>query len=315
MCFELPADGTLPEWVPLIPVGDVVGRDGRHWTNNNPDQVIAATLSTNRDQPLDYEHATELKAPNGDEAPAAGWFKDYRVRNGHIEGQLELNPRGAASVAGKEYRYLSPVFRHNTANEIYDIRSVALTNRGNLLLPALNRETQPEKATMELAEFLAALATALNIEGTTTPEQVLAAVNNQSKDLQTARNSEQQPDLTLYVPTATHEAALARAMNAEQQLATIATAEKTKKISSALDGAIAAGKIAPADREFYETSCNAEGGLDRFVAFIKSTPGVTTETGLDRQVLKDHETAMNAEEQQIAALFGNSPEDLKTYGA
>ena len=197
LCFELPEDGTIPEWVPLIPVGDVIGRDGRKW-QNNAEQVIAHTVATNREQPLDYEHSTELKAPKGEEAPAAGWFKEYRINNGHIEARLELNPRGLASVQNREYRYLSPVFQYDATGNIYDIRSAGLTNTPNLLLPALNRElnqNHQEQSAMTYEELMALLRTALNIEATADHNSVIATIKQKETDLQTARNAEAQPDL------------------------------------------------------------------------------------------------------------------------
>lgn len=319
LCFELPADGSIPEWVPLIPVGEVLGRDGRKW-QNNAEQVIAHTVAMNRDQPLDYEHSTELKAPKGEEAPAAGWFKEYRIANGHIEARLELNPRGLASVQNREYRYLSPVFQYDATSNIYDIRSAALTNTPNLLLPALNREQTPvnqnnqETSTMDLAQLLAALATALNSE-ISTPEQALAAIQKQNTDLQTARNAEAQPDLSKFVPVETHEVVLQRAMNAEQKLTDNLQTALNAEIDTAIEDAVAQGKIAPANKDFYRTACNSEGGLDKFREFAKSAPVVAAPSELDGKVPGQHQTALNAEEQKIADAFGNTAEDLKTYGA
>lgn len=66
-------EGNLPEWVELVPSGQVVGRDGRAWINSDPQAIIAAFADSGADLPVDIEHATELKAPLGDPAPAAGW--------------------------------------------------------------------------------------------------------------------------------------------------------------------------------------------------------------------------------------------------
>lgn len=323
LCFELPTDGDIPEWVPLIPVGLVEGRDERKWQNNQPDQVILNTKASNREQPLDYEHATELKAPKGEEAPAAGWFSAYRVNAGHIEGRLQLTPRGLQSVQNREYRYLSPVFRYDAQGNVYDIRSAGLTNTPNLLLPALNQEhphhlnTNPnhnqENSAMDLAQLLAALATALNCE-INTPEDVLEAIKKQSADLQTAQNREVQPDLTKFVPMDTHNAALQRATNAEQQLADNLKTARNAEIDAALIAAIEAGKIAPASEEFYRTACNAEGGLDQFRAFIESAPSIAQGSGLGGKKPNEPATALNAEQKKIDDAFGNSAEDIAKFG-
>jgi phage I-like protein len=318
LCFELPTDGTVPEWVPLIPVGDVIGRDGRKWKNSNPAAVIAHTVATGREQPLDYEHSTELKAPIGEEAPAAGWFKEYRVAKNHIEGRLVLNPRGASSLENREYRYLSPVFQYDGNNEIYDITSVAFTNRPNLYLPALNHQTSinnQEQSAMTYEELMALLRTALNMEATADHNSVIAVIKQKETDLQTARNAEAQPDLSKFVPVETHEVVLQRAMNAEQKLTDNLQTARNAEIDAEIDAAVAAGKIAPVNKEFYRTACNTEGGLDKFREFAKSAPVVAAPSELDGKTPGEHKTALNAEAQKIADAFGNTAEDLKTYGA
>lgn len=319
LCFELSDDGSIPEWVPLIPVGTFTGRDGRTWHNNQPDNVIQLTTASNREQPLDWEHSTEIKRPKGEEAPAAGWFSEYRIKDGHIEGRLEFTPRGLQSVQNREYRYLSPVFRYDNAGNVYDIRSAGLTNRHNLLLPALNHEnpdasltTDQESTDMDLTALLAALATALNTE-ITSPEQALDAVKKQSTDLQTALNSEAQPDLTSYVPVDTHNQALQRALNAEQELNNHLQTARNAEIDTAIDEAVAAGKIAPSNKEFYRTACNSEGGLENFRKFIDAAPVIAPESNLDGKKVTDHKTALNSEEQAMADIFGNTAEDLAKY--
>ena len=320
LCFELSDDGSIPEWVPLIPVGTFTGRDGRTWHNPQPENVIQLTTASNREQPLDWEHSTELKRPKGEEAPAAGWFSEYRVNDGHIEGRLEFTPRGLESVQKREYRYLSPVFRYDSAGNVYDIRSAGLTNMHNLLLPALNQEQHDhahltpdqESKKMELNELLAALATALNTE-INTPEQALDAVKKQSTDLQTALNTERQPDLTSYVPVDTHNQVLQRALNAEQELSNHLATARNAEIDTAIDDAVAAGKIAPSNKEFYRTACNNEGGLEAFRSFVAAAPVIAPESNLDGKKVTNHKTALNSEEQALADMFGNTAEDLAKY--
>ena len=327
LCFEIPA-GDLPEWVPLVPVGEVKGRDGRAWTNPDPLQVIANTQASNREQPLDYEHSTDLKAPKGEPAPAAGWFAEYRVANGFIEGRLQLNPNGLASVKNREYRYLSPVFRYTADGVIFDITSAGLTNKPNLLLPALNQEvpssefnpsfSQPQEYSMTLEELLAALRAALGAGDGATVEELLAGIKalkgkqeTHEQELQEAQNR-QLPSLDKYVPRGDYDAVLMRASNAEQQLANAAKAELETAINHEIEQAIAAGKIAPGSKGFYEAACRQEGGLDSFKAFVASAPQVVG-AGVTGG-LPNTETALNHETQTLAALFGNSVDDLKTHG-
>lgn len=317
LCFELPGDGSVPDWVPMIPVGDVVGRDGRAWSNPNPEQVIANTLASGRQQPLDWEHSTQHQAPKGKPAPAAAWFTEYRVNNGFIEGRLEFTAAGKASVANREYRYISPVFRFDANNIIWDIESAGLTNRPNLLLPALNQQqpTQPNQETaMDLEKLMAALRAKLGLPAEATPETALNSIQQLQGNLQTALNQAQTPSLDKFVPRPDYDQALARATNAEQALASKTRADKDAQVEKLVGDAVQAGKITPASKDFYVAACNAEGGVERFTQFIAAAPVIAGATGLDNKQPGQATPALNAEMQTMANFFGNTVEDLQQYG-
>jgi phage I-like protein len=137
----------LPDWVELIPAanadGLVKGRDGREWRWDAQAQnaVLAANQERDIDLVIDWEHSTQRRAPEGEEAQAAAWIKKLELRNGALCGMVDWTPRGAAQVKDKAYRFLSPVFDYSEAgNRIVRLVSAALTNRPNLRLPALNSE-------------------------------------------------------------------------------------------------------------------------------------------------------------------------------
>ena len=46
LCFELP-NGNVPEWVQLIPAGEMQGSDKRRFINSNPQQILDFKLSSN----------------------------------------------------------------------------------------------------------------------------------------------------------------------------------------------------------------------------------------------------------------------------
>ncbi|MDF1552718.1 MAG: phage protease [Deferrisomatales bacterium] len=140
--LELPARGQAPEWVELLPLGPTIkGRDGRQWLNDRPDEVVAAFSTANEPVLIDYEHASELAAPEGKPAPAAGWLSQLAVRGGgSVWGRVEWTPRAAQMISDREYRFLSPCFSYDRqTNRIVRLLSVGLTNRPNLALVALNR--------------------------------------------------------------------------------------------------------------------------------------------------------------------------------
>lgn len=322
LCFELPADGSVPEWVELIPAGpEVVGRDGRRWLFDRPEQVVAASLDGSRDIPLDWEHATELRAPKGETAPAAAWIAQLDVRDGALWGRVEWTERGRQSVAAREYRYLSPVFQfERESKRIARLTSAGLTNSPNLHLTALNRGEGPNDAPKENAmneEQRKALCAALGLSESATVTDIMTALNRLQQERDTALNRAESPSLDRFVPRADYDAALERASNAEQKLAEQAAAALDADIETAINQALEDGKITPATVEYHKAQCRAEGGLDRFREYVKAAPVIADASGLDgkKPEGEDQGKALNAEQAKIAAMFGNSADDLAKYGA
>lgn len=131
-----------PGWIQLLPAGpDVIGRDGRQWKLSDPAAIVAAFQRRQTNMVVDWEHATEHRAPAGLEAPAAGWIDALEVRQGAIWGNVEWTDRAAAQIRAREYRFISPVFQYEKqTGEIRALVSAGLTNSPNLQLAALNRE-------------------------------------------------------------------------------------------------------------------------------------------------------------------------------
>jgi phage I-like protein len=130
-----------PEWIELIPAGKFAAVDGRGpFENSNPDSIVAASVA--RMPPvglvLDYDHSTDLAAPEGRPSPAAGWLKEFKVDNGAIFARIEWTSDAADAVKAKKYRYVSPVFEHSKDGKVERILRAALTNNPALInLPAL----------------------------------------------------------------------------------------------------------------------------------------------------------------------------------
>ncbi|WP_353613020.1 phage protease [Mangrovibacter phragmitis] len=266
LCFELPeltANTPLPEWLPMIPAGTFTGRDGRSWVNNQPEAVIRATLSYPK-LPFDMEHATELKGPKGEEAPAFAWLDDYRLRDdGVIEAHIEWTPDGEALIRGKKYRYYSPAFGFTADGQVTRISSAGLTNKPNLDLPALNSENHDMTVPVQIATVLG-LAAAASVDDTVKAIQQL-------KDRETvALNRAENPDVTKFIPIETHQLALNRAETAEGEL----QARNNKDAEALVDAAIEGGKVAPANREMYLATCRTKEGREQFIGFVKTAPAL-----------------------------------------
>ncbi|MCF6267626.1 MAG: phage protease [Desulfuromusa sp.] len=314
--FEFPARAdNLPERIMLIPGGaEIEGRDGRKWKNDKPQRIIDYLLATNRDLVLDFEHSTEIKAPAGEPAPAAAWLSNFALdENGAVTAAVNSwTPAGEKAVTDKEYRYISPVILYDQKTmQIAGISSVGLTNRPNLFVPALNQETRTTEEEMKLEDLLKKLG----LPAAATLEQALNAIQKLQGDLQTAMNRETTPDLTKFVPRADYDQVLERATNSEKKLETDAKEKLETAINSEVDTALKAGKIAPASKDFYVAMCRTEDGLTQFKQFLESAPVIVDPSDLDTREQPDSGKALNAEQKQIADMFGNSAEDLKKYGA
>lgn len=301
LCFELSAD--VPEWVEVLPPGpSVVGRDGRTWTYN-PAEVMANTLAHSKgaDLPFDYLHATELKAPQGDDAPASGWAREYRVsERGALEARVDWTAKARNSISEREYRYLSPVFTYDASGRIHRFSSFGLTNKPNLLIKALNAEQVPSMENIPM--LAAAIRAALGLPENATEEQAVAAIQALKDAKETALNSEKTPSLALYVPRADYSNLEARALNAEQALAQRDKTQLETAINTEIDAALKGGKITPATKAYHLAACQEQGGLERFRDFVKAAPSVTDP--LLSNELPKTTAALNSEQKDAARLLG-----------
>lgn len=268
---------TLPDRLELIPAGAFSGLDGRGWNNPFPESVIERTRAVGRDIPIDIEHATELKGPYGEAAPAQGWIRldDLEVIDGSIWGTVEWNNSGRALLGDKAYRYYSPAFLFSEDGEVRSIKSVGLTNTQNLSqLPALNSQ-QPEGGADDMS-LPAAIRQALGLKDDANEAEAVQAIGTLKSDHQVALNRSETPDPEKFVTKADYELALNRASTAETSLKAV----RDKEITAEIDAAVKAGKVAPASKEYHLAICQQEGGLERFREFIKSAPVVVGSQGV-----------------------------------
>lgn len=310
--FEASGQG-LPGRIDLLPAGkSITGRDGRSWSNPDPAAVAQRVNGSGVDLVLDFEHASELKAPKGDPAPAAAWLHDLRVeKDGRITASVKAwTPNGEAAVLNREYRYLSPAVNYNPRTmEIVGIASAGLTNKPNLPLAALNHEQQEDP--IMLKKILAKLGLPETADETT----AINAVTTLQTDLRIALNSAQTPPMEKFVPRADYDLALNRAATAEGKIAQGEKAKLEGEIETAINQALTEGKIAPASKEFYVATCRTEGGLEQFKQFIASAPKIVADSGLDgKKAEEGQDTALNADQTKIMQMLGNTPEDLAKHG-
>ena len=295
--------GTAPEWVQLTPKGpELAANDGRKHRLSRPDQVVAAYRQFGQPLPVDVEHATHVRAPQGLDAPAYGWVREIEVRDGALWGRIDWTEQGAAWVASKAYKFLSIGYGVDAATgEISRLLSAGLTNTPGFKMPelataaGLTKETNPmDKDVLD----------ALGLGADATPAQAVARIKDLKTEVHTA--STKVPDPTLYVAKAQLDAANSRLTELEQA----ETARSEKAIADAVEAGVAAGKIAPAAKDGFIAMAKAQ-GVAAFTATLEKMPKVLADTSALDGRDPDRKTApLTPEEIAVARATGMSDADF-----
>ncbi|MFH1036398.1 MAG: phage protease, partial [Pseudomonadota bacterium] len=174
------AGATAPEWVNLLPAGELTTSDGLRYLVDQAamNYILAAVNARRVDLVIDYEHQTY----EGGQAPAAGWVKELQTRPDGLWGRVEWTPQGRDYVANREYRYLSPVIMVSKQNRrVLDMVAVGLTNvpRINDFPPLTNKDKGDQSM-----NWLEKLTKLLGLDAGASEEQAVAAVE---KTLNSAR--------------------------------------------------------------------------------------------------------------------------------
>jgi len=139
----IPFDGdAVPEWIHLIPAGEVRTMDGRGpYRVADAPALMAASLPAGQKLVLDENHATDLAAPRGESAPARGWIVELQNRDNGIWGRVEWTGEGRRLMEDKAYRGISPAISHRKDGVITHVLRASLINAPNLIgLASLHQE-------------------------------------------------------------------------------------------------------------------------------------------------------------------------------
>ncbi|GAB4303837.1 MAG: hypothetical protein Fur0034_20200 [Desulfuromonadia bacterium] len=227
---------TPPEWVHLIPAGVFSGRDGRGPYRLDADAVIKAFAAHGADLPIDYEHQSLSAEEKAGPVPAAGWIKEIAEREDGIWARVEWTPAAAHALTNKEYRYLSPVFRHDKTGRVVALEGAGLTHNPNLYLKAAASRKETD---MTLPESVAAL---LGVPADCDEQTAVAACQALIDQAETAAQA-RQIDPAEYVPVAMHK-------QVADQLAALQAQIAAEKAEAAVLAAMRAGKLAPAMKDW-----------------------------------------------------------------
>ncbi|SEN51698.1 Mu-like prophage I protein [Gemmobacter aquatilis] len=131
------AQSSVESWVQLLPSGqfDLANKRGP-WVVKDMAAVIAASQAdVQRGMPVDMDHALDRR--NEAEAPAAGWIEELAAREDGIWARIAWTPTGKAKIAGREYRFISPVVMVTKAGEVMAVKRAGLTNAPAIAMKAI----------------------------------------------------------------------------------------------------------------------------------------------------------------------------------
>lgn len=321
--LAIATDGNAaPDWVMLFPAGETIpARDGRSFSLSaaGAQALIDHFKADGKDLYVDYEHATQERAPKGLSAPAVGWIVDLDYRDGALWARVDWTDAGRAALTAREYRYISPSFYHDDDGSVVALDGAGLTNQPAFRLPAVARAAANTETLMD-KELLEALglkpdATEADVKTATLAiakkaKDAEAATEAAEAELATARaEGGTTPDPTRFVPRSDYEAATARIDALEA-----AETDRTKAAEeAAVDAAIQGGKATPGSRDYHLAACRTM-GVAKFREYMAGQPRiaaasvqVTVEKAADGKGRGT--TTLTEEELAVARQFGRTPEE------
>ena len=289
----LPAAAQPPREILLLPAGEIPTRphDGRPpWHNPDAGAVVAATRELTLDLAIDYDHQSDRSAANGQPAPAAGWIRRVFERDGAVWGEVEWTERAAAMIRAREYRFVSPVFRYETATRVVRrITGAALTNDPAMFMRAI-ASTQPRTETdMDLDKLRTALG--------------LADEAGEAEILEAAAAAGGGPDPDDFVPRAEFD-------RLRETLARLETEGAEARATAAVDAAVKAGKVTPASRDWALGYARKDAA--GFAEFVEGAPAILDGgRAVPAAAPGEGGDALTAEERAVCRATGVSEEDFR----
>ena len=332
--------GGAPEIISVLPLGHVKSAKGEFDVDGESFAAMKAQIAQRGvDLVVDYEHQTLT----GEQAPAAGWVKELFLDDGQIKARVEWTDRAKAYLSNREYRYLSPVITVRKAdNKAMGLHSIALTNTPAIehmeaIVNSLNFE-----GGQNTMDFMKELAKLLGLGEDATEEQVKEALkvcleeNKSLKESAAEAGKQQQPPeddkvvankevcelLGLKAGAATADVAAAimalkggniGGVNLVEQVKSLEAKLADRDAEEAVEMALKAGKITPAQREWAKGY--ALKNLEDFRGFVEKAPQVVPMGdvgGSEPLTLKRDE--VDEATLLVCKQLGISTEDVKQYG-
>jgi phage I-like protein len=258
-----------PSWIKVAPRGRVTTRDGRSFSFD-PERLVARFKVDGIDVPVDLDHSVALRAKHGETASVLGWVKELEARQDGLFARVEWLSSGVEVLRARTHRFVSPTFHHTATGEATWLHSVALVAAPALAQPAVASAkvnpgpNQPSHQETSMKSVLSALGLAEGAD----EAACLAAITTLKANT---------------VPKDVHDEALATLSAKSEELAALQAAVRSGEVEALIEGALAAKKIVPAQRESYEALCATDEGLASVKKLLEATPASLTASGLDQR--------------------------------
>ena len=326
-----------PEIISVLPMGHVKSAKGDFNVDEESLAAMKAQIAQRGvDLVIDYEHQTLT----GKQAPAAGWVKELFLDDGKIKARVEWTPKAKEYLENREYRYHSPVITvRKSDNKAMGLHSIALTNTPAVEhMEAIVNSINFEGGANTMNEFLKQLAALLGLGEDATEEQVVEALKAcvaENKSLKDAQAQQQPPEedkvvankevcelLGLKAGAATADVTAAimslkggniGGVNLVEQVKSLEAKLADRDAEEAVEMALKAGKITPAQREWAKGY--ALKNLEDFRGFVEKAPQVVPMGdvgGSEPLALKRDE--VDEATLLVCKQLGISTEDVKQYG-
>jgi phage I-like protein len=302
----LEAKGGAPEWFCVLPRGEVRLADGRPSFQVTPAALQAVMEDYRRrgnDLVIDYEHQTM----EGIEAPAAGWIKELDPRDDGLWARVEWTDKALGYIEKKEYRYFSPVVALNKERVVTALLHAALTN-----FPAIANLT-PLAARMQ-ADRIAWEETMVeglrSILGVATDAEIPVVVerlrreNSAWQGLGLGETPEQAQGAVLALRQAQEQF-----ITVQEQLLALQNAAASQAAKDAVEAALVAGKLTPAQRDW--ALKYAADSPEGFRSYVEQAPKVVPlQEKLPAGNDKPADSVLAAEETAICRAMGIDSEQF-----
>jgi phage I-like protein len=200
---------------------------------------------------------------------------------------------------------------HDEGREILGLSSVALVNKPALRLKALssyddNTQQESEKMTKELLD-------ALGLKEDASDDDAI----RRAKALAALESVDHTPPIDKWVPRSDYTDTLTRAEKAEAELATKTKEEREASFAAAVDAAVKAGKVSPAQRDQALALCRSS-GLEMFAAFVDKAAVIGDDTDLDSRKPDDKPAGphgLQPHELAVCKALGQNPKEFAEFKA